>query len=60
MLHSRTPWEAEGDLNNVVESGIIGVDGYVNVAHLTGQSTVRDVSSYHQHWVRRHYYGMGY
>ena len=58
---SRTPWQTDSsELSSIVQSGVIGEDGYVNVAHLTGQSPLRDVSTYHQPWVRRRYFGMGY
>ena len=56
-VYCRAPWQAagDGDISTVAEQGVLGSDGYVNVAHLTGQSTVRDVSTYHPFWVRRQY-----
>jgi hypothetical protein len=51
----RTPWQAEeGDMKNVVKSGTVNGDGYVNVASQLGLSGERDYSTYHQYWVRRH------
>lgn len=58
-VYCRTPWQSsDSSLSKVAQQGIVGEDGYLNVAHLTGQSTVRDVSTYHPRWVRRNYYGM--
>ncbi|GAB7342103.1 hypothetical protein MBLNU457_g0376t3 [Dothideomycetes sp. NU457] len=51
----RTPWmkDSTGNLQELVKSGKIGADGYVNVAQELGLSGQRDYSTYHSHWVRR-------
>lgn len=60
-VYCRANWEGDQEiLSKVAQQGVVGEDGYLNVAHLTGQSTFRDVSTYNPYWVRRQYYGMGY
>jgi hypothetical protein len=61
--YCRATWAAddglEGKLGNIDPSGLErNEDGYVNVAGQLGLSGVRNMSSYHQFWVRRqHGYG---
>jgi hypothetical protein len=46
----------EGKLGNIDPSGLErNEDGYVNVAGQLGLSGERDISTYHQFWVRQHY-----
>ncbi|KAJ4983600.1 SWIM zinc finger protein [Stagonosporopsis vannaccii] len=57
--YCRAPWDIdaafEGRLDNVDVNGLRrNEDGYLNVAGQLGLSGVRDYSSYHQFWVRRH------
>lgn len=55
-VYCRQPWQMEkGDLEAVKKSGEQSGDGYVNVAEQFGLSRARDVSTYNQFWVRRHY-----
>ena len=60
-VYCRTPWEVDaGDVKELQQKGQVGPEGYVNVAQQFGMSGARDTSSYHQPWVRRNYYGIGY
>lgn len=56
-VYCRTLWQVEAgpdDLDKVKKAGSIGVDGYINVGEQFGISPVRDYSTYHPFWVRRH------
>jgi hypothetical protein len=56
----RTPWKGDEDMvKKISKSGTVNGEGYVNVAGELGISGHRDMSSYHQYWVRREY-GGGY
>ncbi|GAB7351973.1 hypothetical protein MBLNU459_g2499t1 [Dothideomycetes sp. NU459] len=53
--YCRTAWESSVDgkvLKDVKESGVVGRDGYINVASQLGLSGARDYSTYHSYWVR--------
>ncbi|KAI5918459.1 hypothetical protein F4810DRAFT_691950 [Camillea tinctor] len=51
----RTPWQGDDDMvKRVKNTGIVGSEGYVNVAHQLGISTRRDTSTYHRF---RNYWG---
>ena len=53
-VYCRTPWSVQaGDLEQVRQAGLMGVDGYVNVGEQFGMSQARDYSTYHPFWVRR-------
>ncbi|KAL8733363.1 MAG: hypothetical protein Q9166_002187 [cf. Caloplaca sp. 2 TL-2023] len=53
-VYCRTPWQRdEGDFKGLAEGGKKGEEGYVNIGAELGLSGVRDMSSYHQFWVRK-------
>ncbi|KAL9115438.1 MAG: hypothetical protein Q9227_000759 [Pyrenula ochraceoflavens] len=55
-VYCRTPWQTDaGDVSDVIKSGQMNAEGYVNVAEQFGMSGMRDYSSYHQPWVRRNF-----
>ncbi len=62
-VYCRTPWKSdEESIKRVSKSGMVNKEGYVNVSGELGLSGRRDVSSYHQYWVRREFgggYGFG-
>jgi hypothetical protein len=59
-VYCRSPWKGDEDtIKRINKSGTVNDEGYVNVASELGISRQRDMSSYHQHWVRREF-GGGY
>lgn len=59
-VYCRTLWKGDDDtIKRVSKSGTINHEGYVNVAGELGLSGERDMSTYHQFWVRREF-GGGY
>ncbi|KAK0107138.1 hypothetical protein ONS95_003844 [Cadophora gregata] len=59
-VYCRTPWKGDEDsLKRISKSGQVNEEGYVNVAGELGLSGQRDMSTYHQVWVRRQF-GDGY
>ena len=58
-VYCRTPWKNDdGESIKKISKGnmgSVGADGYVNVAGELGLSGERDMSSYHQFWVRKHF-----
>ncbi|KAH7356692.1 hypothetical protein BKA65DRAFT_450410 [Rhexocercosporidium sp. MPI-PUGE-AT-0058] len=59
-VYCRTPWKGDEDsIKRISKSGQVNEEGYVNVAGELGLSGHRDVSTYHQYWVRREF-GGGY
>lgn len=53
-VYCRTPWKGDKDsIKRISKAGTVNKDGYVNVAGELGLSGERDVSTYHQVWVRR-------
>ncbi|KAL9634655.1 MAG: hypothetical protein Q9204_002903 [Flavoplaca sp. TL-2023a] len=52
-VYCRTPWQREvGDYEALAKGGKEGDEGYVNIGKELGLSERRDMSSYHQFWVR--------
>ncbi|KAL8880257.1 MAG: hypothetical protein Q9192_008055 [Flavoplaca navasiana] len=52
-VYCRTPWLREvGDYESLAKGGKEGEEGYVNIGKELGLSGMRDMSSYHQYWVR--------
>ncbi|KAL2073185.1 hypothetical protein VTL71DRAFT_10509 [Oculimacula yallundae] len=59
-VYCRTPWKGDEDsIKRISKSGQVNAEGYVNVAGELGLSGQRDMSTYHQYWVRRQF-GGGY
>jgi hypothetical protein len=59
-VYCRTPWKGDEEtIKKINKSGTVNHEGYVNVAGELGISGHRDMSSYHQYWVRREF-GGGY
>ncbi|KAH7407709.1 putative RING finger domain protein [Cadophora sp. MPI-SDFR-AT-0126] len=59
-VYCRTPWKGDEDsIKRISKSGQVNEEGYVNVAGELGLSGQRDMSTYHQYWVRRQF-GGGY
>lgn len=59
-VYCRTAWKGdENTIENISKSGSVNHEGYVNVAGELGISGHRDMSTYHQYWVRREF-GGGY
>ncbi|KAG4437638.1 hypothetical protein IFR05_006899 [Cadophora sp. M221] len=59
-VYCRTPWKGDEDsIKRISKSGQVNEEGYVNVAGGLGLSGHRDMSTYHQYWVRREF-GGGY
>jgi len=57
-VYCRTPWKGDEEtIKKISKSGSVNHEGYVNVAGELGISGHRDMSSYHQHWVRREFSG---
>ncbi|KAE9377750.1 hypothetical protein N431DRAFT_328881 [Stipitochalara longipes BDJ] len=57
-VYCRTPWKGDEDtIKKISKSGAVNHEGYVNVAGELGISGHRDMSSYHQYWVRREFGG---
>ena len=53
-VYCRTPWKGDEDsIKRISKSGVVNAEGYVNVADELGLSGHRDMSSYHQYWVRQ-------
>ncbi|KAK2745923.1 hypothetical protein FQN55_005995 [Onygenales sp. PD_40] len=55
-VYCRTPWAAETSYSKLLTEGTRNAEGYINVAPQMGLSGIRDYSSYHPQWVRRHLY----
>ncbi|KAL9097243.1 MAG: hypothetical protein Q9165_000670 [Trypethelium subeluteriae] len=50
----RSPWQGDEDsLKKIAKCGAKNAEGYVNVAEQLGISQERDLSTYHQSWVRQ-------
>lgn len=59
-VYCRTLWQGdENSIKRIHKTGAVNVEGYVNVAGELGLSGRRDMTTYHQHWVRREF-GHGY
>jgi len=59
-VYCRTPWKGdEESIKRISKSGKVNEEGYVNVAGELGLGGQRDMSTYHQYWVRREF-GGGY
>jgi hypothetical protein len=59
-VYCRTPWKGDEDsIRKISKSGSVNHEGYVNVAGELGISGQRDMSTYHQFWVRGEF-GGGY
>lgn len=57
-VYCRTPWKGDEDsIKRISKSGQVNEEGYVNVGGELGLSGERDMSSYHQYWVRREFGG---
>lgn len=59
-VYCRTVWKGDDDSLERIAKGVRGTvnhEGYMNVAAELGLSGVRDMSSYHSHWVSRQYGG---
>lgn len=55
-VYCRAGWELDKvELDKIKKAGVVGSDGYVNVADQFGISQERDYSTYHQPWVRRRF-----
>ena len=53
-VYCRTPWQVDaGDISELMKTGSVGADGYVNVADQLGMTGQRDYSTYHPFWVDR-------
>lgn len=60
-MYCRTPWKGDEDtIKKISKSGTVNHEGYVNVAGELGISGHRDMSTYHQYWVRREFGGGRY
>lgn len=54
-VYCRTPWQIDtGDIGELMKTGSVGADGYVNVSKQLGMTGERDCSTYHPYWVDRH------
>ncbi|CZT08740.1 hypothetical protein WAI453_006135 [Rhynchosporium graminicola] len=55
-VYCRTAWKGDDDsIKRISKSGKVNAEGYVNVAGELGLSGRRDMSSYHQIWVRNEF-----
>ncbi|RDW59317.1 RING finger protein [Aspergillus mulundensis] len=66
-VYCRSPWQnqdadgkADVTLDELVNQGRVGADGYINVASQMGLSGERDSSTYYQPWARRRLYYSGW
>jgi len=60
-VYCRTLWNGDkSTIKKISKSGPVNEEGYVNIGGKLGLSQQRDMSSYHQYWVRQEFGGGGY
>ncbi|KAK2625033.1 hypothetical protein QTJ16_005402 [Diplocarpon rosae] len=59
-VYCRAPWKGDAEsIKRIRKGGKLSQEGYVNISSELGLSGERDMSSYHQFWVRREFGGGG-